>query len=396
MKKRKLTIIITLFCIITISNVYGKIFFKKINLKLNPEDPLVLEWLKVIQDTSSPEGQLLSSMEDNIAHTFNNSLAAMCFILKDEKERAERILDFYSNATDIDNTNDQKLQNFYYNGETRGFYQSVALTNAWEGFFAYHALDFQNDRWIGDMAWLLLAYKYYEKKYNDTSKYKNISFLIKSLLISFYKDYGGGEGYIQHGWRRGDSYLHEKFGHYEGNIDCYAVLKLCGDNEYTEKIKKWLDLELKGLKTLPIDLYTWRVMAFGEDYAYLLDIPEDKDKGFKKTVLFNNKTVTGFFSGSSNGINNIWIDGTGHMACAFMAVGQKYVGYYYANQLDNFLIERIYDDKLTKSLPYTANKEGGYDWVNTEKGFTSCAVWYIFSKNEFNPLLLTQGNPKKD
>ena len=49
-----------------------------------------------------------------------------------------------------------------------------------------------------------------------------------------------------------------------------------------------------------------------------------------------------------------------------------------------------YGDKTFKSLPYTANKDGGYTWVDVNKGFVSCAVWYIFAKNEFNPLKLQE------
>ena len=97
--------------------------------ELIPEDPLVLEWLKQVQDVSSPERQLLPSMEDNEAHTFNNAIVAMAFILKGEKERAERILDFFAKATLRDNR-DPTLQNFFYQSEPRGFFQAVNLNTA--------------------------------------------------------------------------------------------------------------------------------------------------------------------------------------------------------------------------------------------------------------------------
>ena len=105
----------------------------------------------------------------------------------------------------------------------------------------------------------------------------------------------------------------------------------------------------------------------------------------------NEKDVMGFYHGPDIDIDNIWVDGTGHIACAYLSFGEKERGYFYANQLDNLIIERIINMRTTHSLPYTANKTSGYDWVDTTKGFISCAAWYIFAKNEFNPFL-TKGS----
>lgn len=359
------------------STLKGIGFEQRRDLRMKKEDPLVLEYLKTIQDVSSPERRLLPSMEKDEAHTFNNSLVAMAFILKNERERAERILDFYSNATIVDNT-DLQLQNFYYQGEARGFYQHVSLST-------YRDEANTSDRWIGDMAWLLIAYKFYEKKY-QSNRYDRIINLIKDLLISYYKE-EGDVGYIQHGWRNGDTKLHEDRGHHEGNIDCYVALKLCGENYYADKIKKWLDKELKNNKNLPLDLYSWRVLAFGKGYKWLLNIPE-YDFRYRKILKIDGKKVVGFYHGPDINVNNIWVDGTAHIACAYLSVGEKERGYFYANQLDKLLIERIINGKKTHALPYTVNKTGGYAWVDTTKGFISCAAWYIFAKNEFNPLLL--------
>lgn len=361
-------------------------FKQRRDAELAPEDPLVLEWLKQIQDVSSPDKQLLPSAEDNQAHTFNNSLVAMAFILKGEKERAERILDFYAGATVKDNSC-PAIQNFFYKGETRGFFQYVELNTTRNGIPAYHNPG-NSDRWMGDLAWLLLAYKYYEKTYNS-DRYKEITELLKNLLISWYKDADDGPGgYVQHGWRSGDKKLHENYGHPEGNIDCYAVFKLCGEDEYADKIKIWLDRVLKG-DNLPLDLYTWRVLAFGKDYAYLLNIPE-YDLRYRKTVTFNGKQAMGFFDHADINVNNVWLDGTGHIACAFITLGDKERGYFYANQMDAFLIDRPVKGIEARSLPYTANKEGDYKSIRQDIGVVSVAAWYIFAKNKFNPLTLEQ------
>ncbi|HBG26785.1 MAG: hypothetical protein A2Y10_05505 [Planctomycetes bacterium GWF2_41_51] len=371
-------------------------FEQRRNEKLLPEDKLVLEYLKQVQDAGSKEKQLLPSMglEDIEAQTFNNSLVAMAFMLHNEKERAERILNLYANAIDENNT-DIALQNFYYNGEARGFFQWVAIRDCngpSDGELhtgnckakAWHHIG-KADRWMGDMVWLMFAYKFYEKEYNS-NKYDEITSLIKNLLVSWYKDDLAGGGYIQHGWRKGDSRLHEDGGHHEGNIDAYALFKLTGDLQIAEKIKQWLDLQFKDKKDLPLDLYTWRVLAYGTN-PELLDIP-DYDLRFRKTLTFNGKKVTGFYHYPDFEIENIWLDGTGHIACAYIAYGDKLRGYFYANQLDNFLIEKTINNVNVKTLPYTANKTGGYEWVDSNKGFISVCAWYIIAKNKFNPMNL--------
>jgi hypothetical protein len=342
---------------------------------MNPEDSLVLEWLKVLQDSSSSDHRLLPAQEgDDAAQTFNNSLVALAFMVKHERERAERVLDFYAEATTTGN-NDPTLQNFFYAGEARGFFQEVSLTTL-------HNTGHGNDRWIGDMAWLLCAYKYYEIEY-QSNRYSRIVTLLRDLMVSYYKPTAYG-GYIRHGWRKGDAYLHEADGHHEGNIDCFAALRLCGEDTLALNIRTWIDIALENLRDLPLDLYTWRTLAYGRRAAGLLYIPE-QDPRYRKTISVRGHNVTGFFHGADRMQQNIWTDGLGHIACAHLSCGSANKGYFYANQLDSLIIERRINGILTHAIPYTANRSGGYDWVDTSKGFTSCAAWYILAKNRVNP-----------
>ncbi len=151
--------------------------------KTNEE--LVLTYLKSIQDNFSNDKLLVPAQEDNSGQTFNNALTAMAFILEGEKERAERILDFYADRVDQSNM-DLNKQNFYYNNEARGFYQNIRLKSEGTGKPVYSA--FLCDRWMGDNTWLLFAYKLYEKKYgleNKTS-YSDVIGLIKNLMLEYY------------------------------------------------------------------------------------------------------------------------------------------------------------------------------------------------------------------
>jgi len=352
---------------------------------LIPEDPLVLEWLKQVQDTTTPEQQLLGSMQDQQLQTFNNALAAIAFIVKGEHARAERILDFFSAATDRDNR-DPLRQNFFLNGEARGFFQ-YAVRQMENGRVVYRG-EPSSDRWMGDLFWLLFAYKHYDQA-NGPGRYDEIQSLLHDLLVSWYKKspYGPG-GFVQHGWRQGDRKLHEPDGHHEGNIDAYAYFIMVGDRDRAASIRAWIESAISG-NDLPLDLYSWRVLAYGPDAAELLEIP-DGDSRFRKTVTFRGREVVGVWHGPDAHIhNNIWIDGVGHMACSFFAAGDETRGNFYANQMDALLIDIDINGVATRSIPYTAGKNGGYDWVNLNKGFVSTAAWYIFAKNRFNPMMLT-------
>ena len=145
--------------------------------------------------------------------------------------------------------------------------------------------------------------------------------------------------------------------------------------------------QLKDSNNLPLDLYTWRVLAFGRQYGYLLNVPE-YDFRYRKVVEFKGHKVTGFYHSPDYDIDNLWIDGLGHMACAQISDADKNRGYFYANQLDLLLVDRYINGEHVRALPYTANKSGGFDWVSQDRGFTSTCAWYIFAKNGFNPYTL--------
>jgi hypothetical protein len=361
------------------STLAGIGFAQRRAAAMNPENPGVLEWLKVMQDNGSPDRKLVPSMEgEPVVQTFNNSLAAMAYIVKGERARAERILDFFAAATVVDNS-DKSLQNFFYLGEARGFYQQVDLPN-------YLDNSGRGDRWVGDMAWLLCAYRMYDASYSS-GRYARIESLLVDLLQSFSIPAARG-AYIRHGWRNGDRYLHESYGHVETNIDCYAALMLAGDTVLALQVRAWLDHMLNNAADLPLDNYTWRVLAFGQEAAPLLNIPE-YDFRYRKILTVGGRRVMGFYHGPDIEQENIWVDGTGHMACAYLAFGPRERGFFYANQLDSLLLSKSLHGVTVHALPYTVNRSGGYAWVDTTKGFTSCAAWYILAKNGVNPLRLT-------
>lgn len=360
------------------SELTGTGFAQRRDIAITPEDPLVLKFLEGLQDKTTTARNLVPTYQGGSqAQTFNNCLVTLAFLVKNEKERAERILDFYLNATDSANTDSLK-QNFFYNGEARGFYQECDI-------HTLKAMGAKN-RWIGDMAWLLITCKNYQDKYSST-RYNYLITIIKDLLLSFYKEVSTG-GYIQHGWENGDANLHESYGHHEGNIDCYVVMKLCEEEYYAHQIKIWLDNQLDRNTALPLDLYTWRTLAFGamgDSYISLLSIPE-YDFRYRKIINVNGTDVMGMYSEPNIAVTNFWNDGTGHISCAFQAFSEKQRGYFYANQLDPLIINQVIGTETTHGIPYTLNTDG-FPGVDPTIAVISSSAWYILAKNGCNPFM---------
>ena len=220
----------------------------------------VLDWMKINQDTASPQQDLLADTIRGVsAQTFNNSLAAMAFLLEGENERARRILDFYAGHVDSSNS-DPCRQSFFLNGEARGFYQNMAVRDGKDG--PRGAAIWNGDRWMGDNAWLYFACAQYDHRL-ATDRYESLRGLIVDLMDSWFIPVGEG-GYIGSGWRNFDQSLHEKDGHEEGNIDAYAVFTLAGRKARADQIALWLLPRLSG-NGRPLDHVTWRVMGIGGD-----------------------------------------------------------------------------------------------------------------------------------
>lgn len=351
-------------------------FLQRRDEEMQGEDSLVVKYLEVLQVNSSVDGYILPNDEvTDLVSTYNNSLAAMAFIIKNKKDRAENILDFYANAINEQNTDPMK-QEFFINGEARGFYQQMLITD-------YRRGGETEDRWIGDNAWLLMAYKHYEKKYGAREDYTKVVGLILNLLKSFFVNDNECSGYVMTGWQDGDTWF-DSTAHHEGNIDCYAVFKTCDENLLAEKVKCFLENKLTGYD-LPFDNYTWRALAFGEPAKEILDIPEH-DFRFRKLVMVNQDSVYGFYPFPDIDIDNIWTEGNGHMSCAQYYFGDVNRGYFYANEMDKMLLNYNLFGEEIKTLAYAQNTDGGFEWIIPGKGSVSSSAWYVFAKNKFNPL----------
>ena len=134
----------------------------------------------------------------------------------------------------------------------------------------------------------------------------------------------------------------------------------------------------------PLDQYTWKVMAFGQGFAQDLQQLEVLP-GYRKTLSFNGRDVTGFTS-FCTADTNIWCDGMGQVACAWYSVGNRERGDFYTRETEKLIIEEMVDGRAYKTIPYAPAHSPGYDWVDTGKGFVSSCAWYILAAKQFNPM----------
>lgn len=126
----------------------------------------------------------------------------------------------------------------------------------------------------------------------------------------------------------------------------------------------------------------------GGERCDLLAYP-DRDLRYRKTVTVNGTPATGPFASATLEFENIWLDGIGQMACAYAACGDREKSWLYANQYDPFLMDVTLGGVRTRTLPCTANAQGGFDFDQSQ-GFLSPVVWYLFAKNGFNPMALSR------
>lgn len=351
----------------------------------------IYQWF--IQQQNITTG-LLPSQQDNFASTYNNALAVIVFTLKGDSVKAKKILDFFNNRAGE-----------FFNNRCNSFNSPCSQTDPCDdnnicGFFESRIASTGNpytdtNRWIGDMAWLLMAIHHYQAKTGDAS-YDRMAQAIVKLLKSFQQP----DGHTARGWENGDSTFNHE-GHAEGNLDAYRALSLYGETVAAQKVKDWLDGTDLDWKRGPLDLHSWRVLSLGKEYGFSLPDTErmdDESIRYKSIINYKGSMVTGFLPFSASDYftkchmsNNIWTEGTGGMAVAFYKAGYKVQGDFYVDELEKFLFKpAAFPDTQTISflalpVPDSAQEDSCDKWVDTSEGHVAAVAWYIFAKERFDP-----------
>ncbi len=345
-----------------------------VNDKVTIKDPLV-NWVSQMQASS---GLLASTENSDFTSLYDNALAALLFIEQNQKEKVEKIFDYYTA---------QMNSELQQNG---GFYQFRKSNGS------------EPERiWMGDNAWLLIAINHYAAAYGS-GKYYSLALKLEQWLRSLQQPDGSLKGGIN-----ADGTEIPKVT--EGMLMAFNAVK--GYDDFHKNLLSFLDNE------------RWShdhnlLMAWPEntDYAFALDVivlSKGILNGMSDDVLFqanrflNNQTltmngeqITGYCFDDDKDV--IWLEGTAQMATAFNSIERYDLADKLLLDLEKSLIKSSISSE-TKGIPYTSNFGSSYGtsllWDHTDISPTlSSTIWYTFAKNKFNPLHLGRKNtiPEED
>lgn len=316
------------------------------------------DWLCAQQ---GPHGILGNQDGESFAGLYPNALAAMAFLERGDRERCERVLDFFD------------ARRAELRAKPGGFPQFYDAATG-----KTHA---DSDRWMGDNCWLLIALNHYAAR-TGSDRYRAMAGEIADWLVGL-QDADGGiwAGFNKDGPMKAKST--------EGNLD--AVAALTSRPEARAKIERWLwermwipeEGRFRMGSTDPnpaLDTSSWGVLALGQRAWPSMEFAERTLRVEKRSDA-NGKLITGFTD--FVGKDRIWLEGTGEMACAYRVSGRERDALFYIGELEKALVPSAAHPG-TMSIPCHTN-DPSWDGGAT-KGFVPSVCWYLFAKWNFNPM----------
>lgn len=320
-----------------------------------------------------PNGLVPSVENGTVISLYDNALAVLVYLVNNDYERAERVLDFF---------------NARINSELK---QGVG------GFsqFRNPSGTPNNHRWMGDNAWLLLAINNYHALTNST-KYSTMAQEITTWLLSLQDSDGG----LFAGYNANNELLNYKVT--EGIIDAF-----CAIQGYTEAHKNMLSYleaerwsaESQSLVSWPdnppylyaLDVHPWGYLIFEDFPSATLTFAS---RFINTQNLTNGLPISGYCF--DDDLDAVWIEGTAQMC---LALG--YAGYTTEKELHLQEIRKTQINSTIHSnaagFPYATNLGTGYGadvlWEGADtKSAVSSGAWYLFAITNFNPFAV--GKPK--
>ena len=314
-------------------------------------------------------GLLESAENGNVVSLYDNALAAMVFMLKEDFTKAEKIFDYFNAHIDIE------------------------LTSGVGGFSQLRDRNGipNNHRWMGDNAWLLIALNNYKEKTGNTT-YDHLASEITSWLQSL-QDTDGG---LFAGYRSNDELMNHKVT--EGNIDTFNAIE--GFSPFHGQLldflenDRWdnLDKNLVAWPTNPaylyaLDLHPWSYLMFNN---YPVSALTTTQRYLTTQTATNGAQITGYCFDVDKDV--VWLEGTGQMALAFGMAGMEDEKAHYLSEMEKATISStIYSN--ASGFPYASNLGTSYGadalWNGANTNISiSGGAWYLFAKQGFNPFAI--------
>lgn len=328
----------------------------------------IISWMEQQQ---LPNGLLESTENNNFVSTYDQSLAAMCFMLHDDFQRAEAIFDFFEGrrASEL-------------NAGVGGFSQ-FRDRNGVPG----------NHRWMGDNAWLLLALNNH-KALTGRSDYNALIADLSSWLISLQDTLDGG---LWAGYNADDELLAYKVT--EGNLDAFNAID--GYTDFHVRLMDFFDTHRwneadQALMSWPENTpYKYAVDCFSWAYCAFPGYPHTTLSDAQRFINTQSSTLTG---ASIEGYDidedrdAIFMEGTGQMALAWKISGNSFQYDRFMAELDKgYVMSTLHTD--AGGFPYASNPGTAYGsdpyWTGADTEIAiSPGAWYVFALRGFNPFVL--------
>lgn len=353
--------------VITVTNaVNGLSFYGTPMVSETANSIAVYNWF--IQN-QLPNGLVPSTENGTIISLYDNALAALVFIAKGNKVKAESIFNFFNNRISSE-----------LNAGTGGFSQFRDTNGTPNG-----------NKWMGDNCWLLIALNNYAAKFNS-----NIYSNLQSNLTTWIRSLQNPDGSLNGGY---DTNGVINIQVTEGMIDAYNAIP--GYDFFHNKLlhffkqNRWA-ISNKYLLAYPNNYYQYALDNFSWGYCAFEDFPV-ATLNSSYTLFETNKmstatatNVAGFCFDIDK--DNVWYEGTGEMVVAYQKAGKVAEANYYLAEMEKGLVNStVYAN--TKGIPYATNIGTGYMsgllWAGADTNpVVSSSAWYLFGILHFDPMAL--------
>lgn len=375
-------------------------------------------WLKAQQDLTAgfAADGMVDSFDDwwnandrvQIVYTYDQAVAAIAFMLKNDRVRAEKLLNKMAQFQDADGS---WINSYWWNGAGEEIRKHV-----------------------GPVAWMAMAFMAHEKKYGSTT-YRPYVKKALDWIVTFQKANGGISGGTTT-WDVPGTVTNEVWTSTEHNQDVYNLLKYYANifpdrtasyNNAATGVKSFLDNvvwndTLKrwngGWKNdtnlidpaVPMDVNPWGVLALGlsgtRDYKQSLAYVDNANgtgttssPKYVQTLTYddagNLMTAYDFDwqydcaaattqTGAPNGQKcaDIWLEGSAFMSTAHFMNGNTAKA---DSILDEMIKKQGTSGTLLGGLPYSLKGSNNNYWKMSQQNCVSSTGWLILAIARFNP-----------
>ncbi|MFY0573880.1 fibronectin type III domain-containing protein [Cystobacter fuscus] len=374
------------------------------------------QWLKAQQDLTN--GSALSGLVDSfddwwnaterkqIVYTYDQAVAAIAFMAKGDRVRAEKVLDKLVAIQDPDGS---WINSYWWNGYGEEIRKHV-----------------------GPVAWVTMAFMTHEKLYGSTT-YRTPARKALEWMLTFKKPNGAISG-GRTTWDIQGVWTDEVWSSTEHNEDVYNLYRYYAGkfsdratayNDAAQGVKQFLDNVMWNNTTkrfyggwknntglldanVPLDVNPWGVLALGlsgtRDYkASLASVDNARGVGtvadprYVHSLPYENTTITAYDfdwqydcaaatdqNGNYNGDRcaDIWFEGSAFMSVAHYMNGNTAKA---DSIIDEIIKKQGTSGSLLGGVPYSLKGTSNNYWRMAQENCVSSTGWLILAIHRFNP-----------